>query len=151
MPRDYKPTVGGKRDKKTEPNIRIRQAAKNIILRILCYKDTYNIITLKNRGIKQFYQKLKKDLLLKNCSRAESGAILWTYFQQYLNRAGRVVSRFKDNLPGKEFAYSFLKRHLRILSVRLGSFNCQTMFKKVAWQGDIDWGQFILTSFDTIN
>ncbi|KAG5881543.1 hypothetical protein JTB14_017946 [Gonioctena quinquepunctata] len=39
--------------------------------------------------------------------------------QQYLKRAGRVVSRFKDNLPGKEFAYSFLKRHSRILSARM--------------------------------
>lgn len=39
--------------------------------------------------------------------------------QQHLNRAGRVVSRFKDNLPGKEFAYSFFKRHSRILSERM--------------------------------
>ena len=37
----------------------------------------------------------------------------------FLDRSGRREVRFKNNLPGVEWATSFLKRHSRVLSVRL--------------------------------
>ena len=37
----------------------------------------------------------------------------------YLDRSGKREKRFRNNLPGVEWATSFLKRHSRILSVRL--------------------------------
>lgn len=31
--------------------------------------------------------------------------------QSFLNREGRVVKRFKDNRPGEDWTWNFLKRH----------------------------------------
>ena len=42
------------------------------------------------------------------------------YVRQYLNQQKMTVAQFKSNLPGREWAYSFLKRH-RNLSTRLSS------------------------------
>ncbi|KAG5895565.1 hypothetical protein JTB14_002928 [Gonioctena quinquepunctata] len=128
MPSDYKPGVGGKRYKKTEPNIievaqqdirnvySIRQAAKK-------HNIAYNVLQrhLQHNDVeKQGGQTVLEKLLM--CS--EWGYPLDTFglrrvIQQYLNRAVKVVSRFKNNIPHKEFAYRFLKRHLRILSGRM--------------------------------
>lgn len=64
MAREYKPTVSGKRYKKTAPNqievgkqdignmYSIHQAAEKHI--ILCCKDAYLIMTLKNRNSSSF-------------------------------------------------------------------------------------------------
>lgn len=38
--------------------------------------------------------------------------------KSYLDRIGRKVNRFTDNLPGIEWANSFLQRHAHIISVR---------------------------------
>ncbi|KAK9721745.1 hypothetical protein QE152_g20748 [Popillia japonica] len=82
MPRDYKPRRDGKRYKRTEHNIieeardyKPRRDGKR-------YKRTeHNIIEEAKEDIRYGYSIL--------------------VIQQHLNRAGRVVSRFKDNLPGK--------------------------------------------------
>ncbi len=39
--------------------------------------------------------------------------------KEYLDSSGKVITRFKNNFPGKDFAYSFLKRHKKELSVKL--------------------------------
>lgn len=39
--------------------------------------------------------------------------------KDYLDKSGKTVKRFKNNTPGKDFAYSFLKRHKKELSHRL--------------------------------
>lgn len=38
--------------------------------------------------------------------------------QEYLNRIGRKIQKFTDNLPGKDWCYRFLERHKRLLSQR---------------------------------
>lgn len=37
----------------------------------------------------------------------------------YLDREGRTVRKFKNNLPGEDWVQSFLKRHLKQLSARM--------------------------------
>lgn len=39
--------------------------------------------------------------------------------QDFLDRQGKSVKRFKDNLPGRDFVYSFLNRHRKDLSARM--------------------------------
>lgn len=39
----------------------------------------------------------------------------------YLNRIGRTITRFKNNVPGEEWAQSFLKRHPNLNGSRLAS------------------------------
>lgn len=39
--------------------------------------------------------------------------------KSYLDRKGKTVKKFKNNMPGPEFGISFLKRHRQILSQRL--------------------------------
>ncbi len=39
--------------------------------------------------------------------------------RDYLNASGKVIKRFKNNTPGKDFAYSFLDRHKKELSVKM--------------------------------
>lgn len=39
----------------------------------------------------------------------------------YLDRAGRNVKKFKNNLPGKDWVLSFLKRHRKELSARISN------------------------------
>lgn len=39
--------------------------------------------------------------------------------KEFLDRRGKTVRKFKDNLPGKDFVYSFLERHKVQLSLRM--------------------------------
>jgi len=39
--------------------------------------------------------------------------------KSYLDRKGKTVRQFKNNMPGREFAMSYLKRHRQLLSTRL--------------------------------
>ncbi|XP_046684451.1 MFS-type transporter clz9-like [Homalodisca vitripennis] len=39
--------------------------------------------------------------------------------KEYLDRRGKTVIKFKDNLPGKDFVYSFLQRYKAQLSFRM--------------------------------
>lgn len=41
------------------------------------------------------------------------------FVKGYLDRIGRTEKRFKDNMPGKEFAWSFLERHKDSLAQRI--------------------------------
>ena len=39
--------------------------------------------------------------------------------KNYLDRQGKTVAKFKDNLPGKDFAKRFMMRHKNELAVRI--------------------------------
>ncbi|XP_037045724.1 uncharacterized protein LOC119081087 [Bradysia coprophila] len=39
--------------------------------------------------------------------------------KQYLDELGKVIKRFKNNVPGRDWAYSFLHRHKKEISERL--------------------------------
>lgn len=39
--------------------------------------------------------------------------------KDFLDRKGKSVKKFKDNLPGRDFVYSFLNRHRKNLSSRM--------------------------------
>ncbi|KAG5886903.1 hypothetical protein JTB14_004191 [Gonioctena quinquepunctata] len=82
-------------------------------------------MTLEKQGGQTVLAKAEeRSIIEKWLTCSEWGYALDTFdlrlvIQKYLNRTGRVVSRFKENLPGEEFVYSFLKWHSRILSERM--------------------------------
>lgn len=39
--------------------------------------------------------------------------------KEFLDRSGRIVKKFKDNLPGREIVYGFLQRHRDELAIRM--------------------------------
>nr|XP_023021896.1 uncharacterized protein LOC111510230 [Leptinotarsa decemlineata] len=138
MPREYKPKAGRKRYKKPDPNIieeakndvnnkgySIRQSAiKHNIAYTVLQRHLKNVNVKRQGGQTVLSEAEEKCIAEKLLTCSEWGYPLDTYdlrmvIQQYLNRAGRMVPRFKDNLPGKEFAYSFLKRHSDMLSERM--------------------------------
>lgn len=48
------------------------------------------------------------------------------FVKSFLDKAGRSCPYFKDNMPGEEWARSFLARHEKMLSVRM----CQNISRK---------------------
>lgn len=53
---------------------------------------------------------------------------LRTFIKYYLDKHGRHIPEFKDNRPGVDWVYSFLKRHKNLLSSRI----CQNISRKRA-------------------
>lgn len=39
--------------------------------------------------------------------------------KDFLDRSGRIVKKFKDNLPGRDYVYGFLQRHRDELAIRI--------------------------------
>lgn len=137
MPRVYKPDPHGKRYRKYDDEViqkakdavgggmSIRKAASE-------YRIPYTVLQrrIKNRQIKKqggqtVLSQNEESLLVEKLQVcAEWGYPLDLYglrliIKGYLDRQGRTVSKFKDNLPGKEFATGFMRRHKENLAVRL--------------------------------
>lgn len=53
---------------------------------------------------------------------------LCTFIKYYLDKCGRHIKEFKENLPGKDWVHGFLKRHKKLLSSRI----CQNISRKRA-------------------
>lgn len=71
-------------------------------------------------------QLTKKHCLCNDCSCAVSAPndpiesiTLRLLVKEFLDRSGRIVKKFKDNLPGRDFVYGFLQRHRDELAIRM--------------------------------
>lgn len=103
---------------------RIYQIPRRTIINKLRNNDNQNN---KKPGYQQIFNKEEEDAFEKCVAGfCEFGFPLTTLdlrmvVHAYLNRVGRVVTRFKNNVPGEEWAVSFLKRHPKLNGSRLAS------------------------------
>lgn len=138
MPRVYCPKPEGKRYKKTDLE-KVTKAKGDVVsgkLSIRKAAKMYNIpYTVLNRHIKnpnvkhqggQLSLSFEEEEMLveriKIC--AEWGYPIDLFdlrclVKAYLDRRGITINKFRNNLPGKDFAESFMKRHRDEISLRL--------------------------------
>lgn len=135
MPRNYKPV---KPKKKIDPEA-IKKAVADVThglsLRVAAgkYDIHYSVLyrhfkkgnTIKKRGGQTALSEKEENTLVSRlimCSDWGYPIDSWTLrilIKESLDREGRTVKKFKDNLPGRDFVYSFLSRHKADLSLRL--------------------------------
>lgn len=136
MPRFYTPK-GKKLYHHYEPE-KIQAALQDIIARKMTYRNAEKFHgiprsvlcrhkkgNVKKQGGQTVLNNEEEDLLIRNINTCSD----WGYpidsydlrliVKNYLDKLGRKVVRFKDNLPGPEFVTSFLKRHRSQLSKRM--------------------------------
>lgn len=137
MPRKYKPVVGGgykKHNPKTIENalsdiqngLSLRKSAEKHGLHYsVIYRHLKKGPNMKKHGGQTALSLEEEQMFvdrLKICGE-------WGYpidtttlrflVKDFLDRRGKEVKRFKDNLPGRDFVESFLKRHKDQLAVRM--------------------------------
>lgn len=139
MPRTYKRDLKRKMYRKPDPEnlssaikaienktSSIRGAAKKFnIHHSVVYRHFKSKGSLKKQGGQTALSPTEEDFIvqrLKTC--ADWGYPLDSFtlrmlIKEYLSASGKLVKKFKNNTPGKDFAYSFLKRHKKQLSERL--------------------------------
>jgi len=141
MPRVYKPDPRAKRYRAYKPDdflgaireikngMSIRQAADGYGIPYSVLRRHYKDPNVRQQGGQPILSKEEESVIVDRliiCG--EWGYPLDAYgfrlfVKTYLDRRGKTVSKFKNNMPGPEFVYSFLKRHKSELSVRL----CQNL------------------------
>ncbi|KAJ8928324.1 hypothetical protein NQ314_019121 [Rhamnusium bicolor] len=88
-------------------------------------RNTKNPTSVKKQGGQTVLTPIEKDTIVKKLQVcAEWGYPLDLHglrliIKLYLDRLGKTVARFKNNMPGKDFSYGFMKRHKSKLAVRL--------------------------------
>lgn len=138
MPRTYKTPIGSVQYQKHDPEL-IEKAVeyrnktgkpfREVAMKFgIHYSVLYKRIK-KNTGRKIGGQTVlssdEESLIVTNLAKcAEWGYPLDLFdlrliVKSYLDRGGRVVKRFKNNMPGRDFALSFMKRHEKDLASRL--------------------------------
>lgn len=136
MPRDYKSKTE-KRYKKHDPEL-LREAVADIKNNNLPFRKaatkygiSYGVLyrhtkgRVKRQGGQTSLSNEDEKLLvsrLQVCS--DWGYPLDSFtlrgiVKDFLDRQGKTVKKFRDNLPGKEFVWSFMKRHKESLSKRM--------------------------------
>lgn len=137
MPRKYKPKNGSKSYRKytqstieaaiadVEKGMPYRKAAKkhNISISVLHRHKSHKSIK-KQGGQPVLSEAEENEIMLRLVQCAEWGYPVESYdlriiVKSYLDHSGRNESRFKDNMPGREWAYSYLKRHEAKISERM--------------------------------
>ncbi|KAI5709838.1 hypothetical protein M8J75_003632 [Diaphorina citri] len=138
MPRNYKTPAGSVQYKKQDPGLiekaveyqketgkPFRQVAQKFGIN---YSVLYRHIKKKNVrkiGGQTVLTSAEESLIATNLAKcAEWGYPLDLFdlrliVKSYLDRGGQVVKRFKNNMPGRDFALSFMKRHEKDLASRL--------------------------------
>lgn len=137
MPQKYKRKIGGRRY--VQYSTETLGNAVNAVIRGMSYKEaseTYNIpvVTLwrkmNNKNPKKYGGQPVLNSVEENAIvEAVITAAEWGYpyekedikclVKSYLDRAGKVVKKFHNNIPGKDWCDDFLKRHKDVLKVRL--------------------------------
>lgn len=108
-----------------EKKISLRKAAAHYGIP----KDTINRrakgIIPKKIGGQTLLTNLEEKTLVEGIVKASEWGFPFTKYELqllckgYFDQQGRVISRLKNNMPGYDWASSFLKRHDRELSIRL--------------------------------
>lgn len=140
MPRVYKPDPRSKRYQKYEADSdviskardavakgsSIRKAARDFrIPYTVLQRRIKNPTGVKKHGGQTVLTEIEEDAIVRKLQLcAEWGYPLDLYglrliIKLYLDRLGKTIHKFKDNMPGKEFGYGFMKRHKNKLAVRL--------------------------------
>lgn len=131
MPLDYKRNPRGKRYRKYDENI-INEAvaayaAGKLSLKAIAEKYDIDKSVLYKHSVKTMKKQGGQTVLTNETAEcmicAEWGcpldALDLRYIvKYYLDRVGRTVLKFKNNLPGPDFVASFLKRHKNQISQR---------------------------------
>lgn len=138
MVRNYKPK-GSTSYKKVDSHI-LKQATEDVANKKMSlrqaaahYGISYSVIyrhakkgnSIKPQGGQTCLSESDEALLvqrLKLCSEWGYPVDTWMLrliVQEYLDRTGKKITKFKRNLPGPDFVYSFLRRHKRELSYRM--------------------------------
>ena len=134
MPRNYLPQ--GRKMYKKHNSEDIRRAV-NAVKNGMAFREAskrYGIPTsvifrhkkgnVKRQGGQTVLSTVEEDVLINNINIcADWGYPIDSYdlrliVKNYLDKLGRNIPKFKNNLPGKEFCFSFLKRHKRQISLR---------------------------------
>ncbi len=137
MPRVYKPKDGGKTYRKHSPTtisaaladvekgMTYRKAAKkhNISFTVL-YRHNKKQNIKKHGGQPVLSENEETEIMMRLIQCAEWGypvesLDLRMIVKSFLDHSGRKESRFTDNMPGREWAYSYLKRHKTEISERM--------------------------------
>lgn len=138
MPRTYKPDPRSKRYQKYDVDIVARAIAvvqRGLSIRKAAaeFKIPYTVLqrrikngpNVKKHGGQTVLTETEENAIVSKLQMcAEWGYPLDMYglrliIKLYLDRLGKTIPKFKDNKPGKEFAYGFMKRHKDKLAVRL--------------------------------
>ncbi|KAJ8927221.1 hypothetical protein NQ314_020343 [Rhamnusium bicolor] len=139
MPCVYTPDPHGKRYKKHEVDVIskvIAANAKGLSIRkaAIQFRIPYTVLqrriknptSVKKQGGQTVLTAIEEDAIVKKLQVcAEWGYPLDLHglrliIKLYLDRLGKTVAIFKDNMPGKDFSYGFMKRHKSKRAVRLG-------------------------------
>ncbi|XP_063221130.1 uncharacterized protein LOC134530328 [Bacillus rossius redtenbacheri] len=137
MPRKYKPIVGGGYKKHSpdhiknalsdiESGISLRKAAeKHGIHYSVLYRHVKRGPDIKHQGGQTALSFEEENLFvdrLKICSEwgyPIDSTTLRLLVKDFLDSRGKEVKRFKNNLPGRDFVVSFIRRHKDQLAVRM--------------------------------
>lgn len=130
MVRNYK-SKGTTRYLKPDPSV-LKRAVDDVLSKrmsfrqaALHYSISYSVIyrhakkgnNIKSQGGQTCLSEVDERLLvqkLKLCSEWGYPVDTWMLrliIKAYLDRTEQQISRFKDNVPGTDFVYTFLKRH----------------------------------------
>ncbi|XP_026326216.1 uncharacterized protein LOC113234910 [Hyposmocoma kahamanoa] len=140
MPRIYKRKLGS-REYRNYTEARLEEALTQIVdgkLTIRGASQLYNISygTLYNKykgthvkkpGAQPVFSESEEEALLKSAAKCADWGYPLTILdlrflaKAFLDRQGRVVSKFTNNLPGVEWVYSLLRRHKGEYSQRVSS------------------------------
>lgn len=165
MPRTYKPKPGAKTYKKVDE--KTLEMAKRAIASGLSYRkagEKFGIPkTVLNRHIKnpdtkkQGGQVVLSEVVEKRLVERLITCANWGYpmdtldlrmiVKSFLDRRGVNEQRFKDNLPGREWVSSFLKRHKKKLSQRM----CQNIKRSRANKPREEYEQYFQHLKETLD
>lgn len=137
MPRKYKPVVGCSYKKHKHEDIRtalidiesglsLRKAAeKHGIHYSILYRHLKKGASMKAQGGQTALTSEEEKLFVERIvicgdwGYPIDSTTLRLLVKDFLDRRGKVVKRFKDNVPGRDFVESFLRRHRESLAVRM--------------------------------
>ena len=133
MPRNHKRKPGSRRYRDYTPDSLENAIHEVTVLkrRISIVATEYNIpertlrnkikgVFTKNPGGQKVFSEIEENLMVENLLKcAEFGMPLETseiqiFVKGYLNNSGRIVEKFKNNTPGVEWVYSFVKKHPKL-------------------------------------
>ena len=136
MPRKWKAKVGGKKRKKYEKRaiqkainaikrgMSIRNAEKKIHISKSVLDRHMQTPSIQLKGLMALNGEVEEHLVKRLITCGEWGYPMDTFdlrliVKSYLDKQGLQINKFKNNMPGKDWARSFLKQHKSKLAERM--------------------------------
>ncbi|XP_060810031.1 uncharacterized protein LOC132904125 [Amyelois transitella] len=140
MPRTYQKRLGARGYKNyteelldraitavTEGRMTLRAASEKFNIPYGTIFNKYHGKYIKKPGAQPVFSKTEEETILKSCAKcADWGYPLTTldlrmFAKILLDSQGRTVSKFRNNMPGQDWAYSLLNRHKNQYSQRVST------------------------------